>query len=232
MSHQSGIRASDALVKLFHEAASTDKIRLIKVSVDGEEMVAADCVETKGAFDDDFARVSGLLDPRTPCVVLVRLDSSQSEGGVEIAKWMSCTYVPDAAPVRLKMLTASSRATLLKDLGDSKFIESIHGTVPSDFTLAAFHTHVQSKTASVLSDSEKRTAAMKRTEVGEDIAASSRRAHVAGLDLRISPDLEAALLKFEGDSVAVIQVVRRLASFFSTFVSFEMPLLTISHLVD
>jgi hypothetical protein len=37
--------------------------------------------------------------------------------------WLICLYIPDNAPVRSKMLYASSKSTLSKELGDAKFID-------------------------------------------------------------------------------------------------------------
>lgn len=43
-------------------------------------------------------------------------------------KWVFYSYVPDAAPVRSKMLYASSRATLVRVLGDDHIALSIFAT--------------------------------------------------------------------------------------------------------
>lgn len=42
--------------------------------------------------------------------------------------WLFLCYVPDNAKIRDKMLYASTRATLTKELGDYRFVDSIYGT--------------------------------------------------------------------------------------------------------
>jgi twinfilin-like protein len=53
------------------------------------------------------------------------LDEKTSTGEY---KWLFLCYVPDHAKVRDKMLYASTRATLTKELGDYRFADSIYGT--------------------------------------------------------------------------------------------------------
>lgn len=65
------------------------------------------------------------LEDKVPAYILVRLDEKTS--GMEF-NWLLLCYVPDDAKVRDKMLYASTKATLTKELGDSKFTDSIYGT--------------------------------------------------------------------------------------------------------
>lgn len=42
--------------------------------------------------------------------------------------WLFLSFVPDSAPVRAKMLYASTRATCSRELGDSRFASSMFAT--------------------------------------------------------------------------------------------------------
>jgi hypothetical protein len=73
----------------------------------------------------DYNKVESHLEDKTPAYILVRTDERTS--GMEY-NWLLLCYVPDDAKVRDKMLYASTKATLTKELGDSKFSDSIYGT--------------------------------------------------------------------------------------------------------
>ena len=95
--------------------------------------------------------MKAFLEENVPAYILYRLDSRSSSGHYE---WLIMSYVPDKAKVpfvaksnfkktnfmfisfahrlpkvRDKMLYASTRAALTKDLGDSRFVDSMYGTV-------------------------------------------------------------------------------------------------------
>jgi hypothetical protein len=57
-----------------------------------------------------------------PAYVLVRLEASSD--------WLLACYVPDKAAVRQKMLYSSTKATLQRQLGDSKFTQTMFASTP------------------------------------------------------------------------------------------------------
>ena len=65
------------------------------------------------------------LDETTPSYILIRLDDKANTGNYN---WLFLSYVPDNAKVRDKMIYASTRASLTKELGDNHFTDSIYGT--------------------------------------------------------------------------------------------------------
>jgi twinfilin-like protein len=75
----------------------------------------------------DFPEFQKFLDESQPSFLLVRLDTKSSAGEYN---WLFIAYVPDNSKVRDKMLYASSRASLTKDLGDYRFVDSMWGTEP------------------------------------------------------------------------------------------------------
>lgn len=74
----------------------------------------------------DYKKYIGeYLETTTPAYLFVRLDEKASTGE---HKWLFLCYVPDHAKVRDKMIYASTRATLTKELGDYRFVDNIYGT--------------------------------------------------------------------------------------------------------
>ncbi len=61
------------------------------------------------------------LDPNTPSFIVFRLDDVEPPGN-----WLLLMFVPDTAKVREKMLYASSRDALKRDLGYSSFAAELH----------------------------------------------------------------------------------------------------------
>lgn len=73
--------------------------------------------------------------------------------------------VPDSAPVRSKMLYASTRSTLIRSLGQSRISTTIFATTPDDLTAAAFARHERHlASAAPMTEREKEQEAMKLVE--------------------------------------------------------------------
>lgn len=83
------------------------------------------CVFVLILFKDYKNNIEEYLDTTTPAYIFVRLDEKNSTNEY---KWLFLCYVPDHAKVRDKMLYASTRATLTRELGDYRFVDSIYGT--------------------------------------------------------------------------------------------------------
>lgn len=54
-----------------------------------------------------------------------RLDTKNSSG----YEWLFLSWSPDTAPIRQKMLYASTKATLKQEFGTSQIKEELHGTI-------------------------------------------------------------------------------------------------------
>ncbi|CAG8520857.1 11490_t:CDS:2, partial [Racocetra fulgida] len=80
-------------------------------------------------------------------------------------EWIFFAYVPDNAKVRDKTLYASTRATLTKELGDYRFVDSMHGTAITDFSLEEYERHKRHKNAEApLTQREKELAEVRAAE--------------------------------------------------------------------
>ncbi|KAG2202383.1 hypothetical protein INT47_008854 [Mucor saturninus] len=145
MSHQSGIQVSEELSKLFADAVSSGSSRIIRVSIEHESLVPNGTLAVKDGFEEDYKNnIEQYLDTTTPAYIFVRLDEKTSTNEY---KWLFLCYVPDHAKVRDKMLYASTRATLTRELGDYRFVDSIYGTEKSEFTWEGYKKHLAHKAA-------------------------------------------------------------------------------------
>ena len=72
-------------------------------------------VALQSDFSSDLSQVSSLLSPTSARYVLLKIAHGESDGFVAV------TYVPNGAPVREKMLFASTRLTLVRELGIERF---------------------------------------------------------------------------------------------------------------
>ncbi|KAK4706179.1 twinfilin, partial [Phenoliferia sp. Uapishka_3] len=85
--------------------------------------------------------------------------------------WIFYSYVPDKAPVRSKMLYASTRATLLKNLGDTRIATAIFATSRADLTHSAYLSHLSHLSIDApLTARESEMAELKAAERAEQIA--------------------------------------------------------------
>ncbi|KAI8804737.1 hypothetical protein BJ742DRAFT_823076 [Cladochytrium replicatum] len=202
MAAQSGIRASQDLIAAFSNAVLGKSIRAIRVSIVNESLVHNGAVDVAGSLETDFALIRDWLLPTDPAFVLLRTDTPTSSGDYE---WIVLHYVPDKARVRDKMLYSSSKGTLLKDLGDSKFVDSIYGSTQEELSFEGYKKHLVHKQSSApLTEREKELAAVKAAENSAEITISSRRGlmattNSASMAFPWNEDAEAAVGRFWAD---------------------------------
>lgn len=73
-------------------------------------------------FFSALPKLSSVLQPKTPIYLLLRRPKPSSSTLVAL------TYIPSNAPVRPKMLFASTRQTLTRELGTEKFASTVFAT--------------------------------------------------------------------------------------------------------
>ncbi|KAI8838383.1 hypothetical protein BC829DRAFT_404386, partial [Chytridium lagenaria] len=128
-----------------------------------------------------------------------RLDSKTATGDYA---WLLIQYVPDHAKVRDKMLYAASKATLSKELGDSKFIDFFHTTNKEEVTLEGYGKHLKHKEAEApLTEREIENERVRKTEVGADIGTSTRRTNATSIGLPVTDDVRGALEQFKENQI-------------------------------
>lgn len=93
-----------------------------------EQLTLSKAIEEKQSSEWDKCYdniVLSLIEKNQPCYILYRLDS-KNELGYE---WLFISWSPDTAPIREKMLYASTKSTLKQEFGTAQIKEEMHGTI-------------------------------------------------------------------------------------------------------
>ncbi|PIK54199.1 Twinfilin-1 [Apostichopus japonicus] len=77
------------------------------------------------------------------CYILYRLDEKLGDSYL----WIFIYYIPDTAPVRDKMLYASTKSTMKQEFGGGLIKEEMFGNVPDDISLHGYKKHLAVKAA-------------------------------------------------------------------------------------
>ncbi|GAA6040638.1 hypothetical protein JCM8097_008081 [Rhodosporidiobolus ruineniae] len=146
MSNRSGIEPSEELKQQW-----TRSVEDPQISIQDEQLVPAgsfptttdssssspptsnDEDEAQLKYDFELFNHEGVVEDKTPAYYLLRLTPPPS------STFLFLSYVPDAAPVRSKMLYASTRSTLARFLGDSRLSKtSLFATSPGELSYEAY----------------------------------------------------------------------------------------------
>jgi len=137
---------SKALTNQFSDLSQNGGARILKVVIENEQtLVPVTTVRGTGNWEKDFDLTKQLLDPKTPSYLLFRTDEKNAQG---FYQFYILRYVPDTAPVRAKMLSSSTIATLKSTLGSNYFVDDIFGTTADDFSAKGFADFLKHKNAS------------------------------------------------------------------------------------
>ncbi|XP_066946477.1 twinfilin-1 [Macrobrachium rosenbergii] len=203
MSHQTGIKANDALLTFFGTCRSGN-IRVFKVTIEDEALQLGEYQEARGSWEDDYnLMVLPLLQEKQPCYLLYRLDS-EAHGGYE---WLLLCWSPDDSPIREKMLYASTKATLKKEFGATQISDELFGTVEEDLNLDGLHRHRKSASAPVpLTMREEEMKEIKKLEVGVDIGIDTKHQTLAGVAFPIMQDAINSIKRFASGELQYVQM--------------------------
>jgi twinfilin-like protein len=110
-------------------------------SIEKESIVpGASITSTESSFLSDLSNLSPHITPNAALYILLRRADSLSSPDKSL---VAVTYVPNSAPVRQKMLFASTRLTLVRELGGEHFPESIFCTEADELTGPGWQRHEQ-----------------------------------------------------------------------------------------
>ncbi|KAK4661169.1 Twinfilin-1 [Podospora pseudopauciseta] len=173
---QSGISASQELVSQFNEFLASESHFGLLVTIASEKLQPLQLLTSSpgAAFADN---VNSLLKPHVKLnealyVILRRYPSSPALVGV--------TYVPDTAPVRQKMLFASTERTLVRELGTEHFRETFFATSPDELTPAGFDKHdAHSAVEAPLTEEERSLGAVRKAEQEAGQGTGTREIHLS-----------------------------------------------------
>jgi len=204
---QSGISASQELHTAFQTFVSDTTQRGLLITIDKESLKPLTVLSpATSSFDADLALLTPHLSPKVALYILLRRYPS-----TENAPFIAVTYVPDSAPVRQKMLFASTRLTLVRELGIERFRETIFATKEEELSAEGFKKHDKHTALEApLTEEEVSLGEVKRKEAEEGRGAGERRSHVSsGVSMPVTDQALAALkgLGSEGGD-NLVQLVR------------------------
>lgn len=135
MSTQSGITVSSKLADVFKTKSSSTPI-VIKISSDSTELIPAEInneTSTTTSISSSIAQLNKYLSQTFPEPAYISFPYDSSEGNNEgnddgnstlaqsQPQKIFISFIPDSAPIKQKMLYASTKNTLLTSLGSSQF---------------------------------------------------------------------------------------------------------------
>jgi twinfilin-like protein len=131
MTHSSNIPVSAELENAFANARTQEGVRYLKVIIRDEALYCVGTFPETNNIQNDFATVQSHMEPKIPCYILFKLDAAEN-------RWLCLSYVPDGSPVKQRMLYASTRDAMKKQLGKSYFVLDMYGSTKEEFTWAAY----------------------------------------------------------------------------------------------
>ncbi|XP_034824592.1 twinfilin [Maniola hyperantus] len=202
MSHQTGIQANAELKKFFSKCRD-GKIRLLKVSIENEQLSLSKHYPVKGTFEHDFDKyVPSLIVEDLPCYILCRFDTTNSLGH----EWLLLSWSPDSAPVRHKMLYASTKATLKQEFGSAHIKDEMHATSKDEACLKGYKAHVSGINAPApLTDREEALKELQQSGQDPNYGTDSRQSTMGGIAFPITESAKQAIIDLQYGSYNYLQ---------------------------
>ncbi|KAL2693634.1 hypothetical protein Neosp_000194 [[Neocosmospora] mangrovei] len=202
---QSGIAASQELQNEFNSLLASDDTFGLLASIENESLVpVATLPSTSSSFGENLASLQPHIKTDVALyIILRRYDSAP--------KFLAITYVPDAARVRQKMLFASTRLTLVRELGSEHFRETIFVTVPEELSENGFKKHdAHTKLDAPLTEEEQALGEVKRAEQEAGSGTGVKAIHLSkSFSMPIGEDAVAAMKEVgqdNGRSVVMLKI--------------------------
>ncbi|RYN65237.1 hypothetical protein AA0118_g3293 [Alternaria tenuissima] len=137
---QSGISASQELKSALGSLVTSTSQRGIIATIQNETIVPSGTISSSSStFNADLSNLQSHIQPNAALYILLRRADSLASPDKSL---VAVTYVPNAAPVRQKMLFASTRLTLVRELGGEHFAESVFTTEASELTSEGWEKHI------------------------------------------------------------------------------------------
>jgi twinfilin-like protein len=140
-----------------------------------EELVPIDSIpSSSGDFFNDLPGLATRLKDNEAAYIILRRYENSADGYVAV------TYVPDTANVRQKMLFASTRLTLVRELGTERFRETIFVTTKQELMAAGWQSHDKhTQLKAPLTEEEKTLQQVKDAEAEASMGTSHRASHLS-----------------------------------------------------
>ncbi|KAK5989865.1 Twinfilin [Cladobotryum mycophilum] len=201
---QSGISVAKELQDKFNEILSSTDTFALLVTIQKESLVPITTIPSKSAsFGENVAGLQSHIKKDTALYAILRRHD-------EAPKLTMVTYVPDEAHVRQKTLFASTRMTLVRELGSQHFRETLFMTTPDEFTEKGFKDFdAHNQVTAPLTEEEKALGEVKKAEMAVGTGTAYREIHLStSLKMPVSADAIAAMKEIgEGNrTVAMLKI--------------------------
>jgi len=168
-------------------------LRGLLVEIEKEELVPSTRIPCLQDFYGDLEIVARQLTTTKATYIVLRRYEGKSAGA-----FAAITYVPDTAPVRQKMLFASTRLTLARELGVEHFRESLFATTTAELTAKGWKAQeAHGELAAPLTEEEAGQKQLREAEEQEGTSrgTTQRQSHVAsaGMSMKLGSGVKEAL---------------------------------------
>lgn len=197
--------ASKELQDAFNNLVSSSSQRGLLATIKNETLVPLETLQASGDFRSDLSGLSHHLSKDEARYILLKQDGSAPDGYVAV------TYVPDAANVRQKMLFASTRLTLVRELGVERFRETVFCTTADELTPEGWDRHEKhNRLDAPLTEEEAGLKHIKDAESLESGGTGGRSLPSAGIALNLGDEVSNALESLkdsrEGSLVMIVSL--------------------------
>jgi twinfilin-like protein len=196
--------ASEELVSQFTKLLSDDSLFGLLVTISSETLTPlATLPRSSPDFSSNLQQLAPYLKPDEPLYILLRRHDNAP-------RLIAVSYVPDAAKVRQKMLFASTRLTLTRELGSEHFRETIFTTTAAELSPAGFDKHdAHTRLDAPLTEEERTLGAVKRAEAEAGTGTGVREIHLSStMNMPVNNDAIDALGKLgRGDGRVLVMLV-------------------------
>ncbi|KAK2598068.1 Twinfilin-1 [Conoideocrella luteorostrata] len=192
---QSGISASQELQDEFNSLLSSSSTFGLIVGIEKESLVPVKTLpSSSSSFAANLSALQSNLQPNVALYIILRRYD-------DVPRLAAITYVPDSAPVRQKMLFASTRLTLVRELGSEHFRETILANSTDDLTESGFRKHdAHTQMAAPLTEEEQTLGEVKRAEQEAGSGTGTREIHLSkSFAMPMADDAIAALRELGQD---------------------------------
>ncbi|KAL9131105.1 MAG: hypothetical protein Q9217_000867 [Psora testacea] len=201
---QSGISVSTELHDAFNDLVSSPSQRGLVATIQSESIIPLHTIPASSLdFFSDLASLTPLLSDKEAAYIILRRYQNAPDG------YLAVTFVPDTAPVRQKMLFASTRLTLVRELGTERFRESLFMTEMRELGEGAWKKHEASSVLTApLTEEEETLKSVREAEYDASRGTERRRLETGGkLSMAISGEAMEALKKLsEGEAGELVQL--------------------------
>ena len=174
------------------------------IGIEKESLVPKDTISLSSTdFFDDLNALDSLLKEDQAAYIILRRYQNAPDGFVAV------TYVPDKANVRQKMLFASTRLTLVRELGAERFRETLFATTKSELTPEGWRKHDKhGELKAPLTEEEQTLQGVKAAEAEASMGTTTRSSHVSGsLSFPMSDSAQQALKNLPMGNDNLVQLV-------------------------